>query len=195
MNNISTIELESRIEGRKREIGQRIALERNALGLSQDELKEIIHIGTRQTIWKWETGKNLPTMRDFLELCELFNCELAYLLCEQDCKTKENTDIQKATGLSEVAIENIRKLNKPHYRRLFDTGKNEPRSITFNRLVENDSFLALLDSIYELVQPTRYYKDESGETHSTDEYYDFNIFNLQQRFIDIIKDMRTDTKR
>ena len=40
-------------------------------------------------------------------MCDLFGCEIGYLLCDYDCKTRTATDIQKETGLSEAAIARI----------------------------------------------------------------------------------------
>lgn len=40
-------------------------------------------------------------------MCDLFNCELGYLLGEYNCKTRATTDIQAATGLSERAIDRL----------------------------------------------------------------------------------------
>lgn len=101
MYNISTI------ENKKKLIGERIKQERNKMNLTQDEFKEKIHISARQTIARWENGKVLPSLEDMLVMCDLFECELAYLLCEQDCKTKTATDISKETGLSETSINRI----------------------------------------------------------------------------------------
>lgn len=93
-----------------KKIGKRLKDERKAAGLkSQDALAEYLakknyRSFKRQTIAKWENGEECPPLDVLLTLCEKYKCELGYLLCEYDCKTKENTDIQKATGLSEDAI-------------------------------------------------------------------------------------------
>ena len=87
-------------------IGNRIKQERNKAKKSQDELGDYIGV-TRQKVAKWEHGKDLPQLSDLLRLCNLFDCEIGYLLCEYDCKTKVATDIQTVTGLSETAINRI----------------------------------------------------------------------------------------
>ena len=96
-----------KIEDRKRKIGERIRIERRSLNLTQDEFKERINISARQTIARWENGKALPTLEDFLIMCELFSCDMGYLLCEHNEKTRAATDIRKETGLSEKAINRI----------------------------------------------------------------------------------------
>lgn len=94
-------------------IGQRIKEERENLGFSQGELAEACNLSmnSRQTIAKWESGKQLPPTNDLLKLCELFKCELGYLLCEADYakgyKSRTATELYEKTGLSEPAVENL----------------------------------------------------------------------------------------
>lgn len=95
-----------------RKIGRRIANERkNYCHMSQDELlgklSDTYYISmSRNTLSAIESGKYQHYDVDFLfALCELFNCEIGYLLCEYDYKTREKTDIQKATGLSTTAVD------------------------------------------------------------------------------------------
>ena len=95
------------IEARKKAIGARIKKERNELKLTQDQFKDKIYISARQTIASWEQGKSLPSLNDMILMCKLFNCELGYLLYEQDCKTRTATDIKAVTGLSQKAISRI----------------------------------------------------------------------------------------
>lgn len=101
-----------------KEIGERLKEERKATGIkSQDALAEYIAKHNyrnfkRQTIAKWEKGEECPPLDVLLTLCELYHCELGYLLCEYDCRTKENTDIQKVTGLSEKAIKKLKYYNQ-----------------------------------------------------------------------------------
>lgn len=103
MNNIGM----EKYEKRKEIIGRRLREERKSLKLSQDELAEKLYIGSRQTVARWENGSMLPSMSDLLSMCCLFNCEMGYLLCEHDCKTRAATDIQTETGLSEKAINEL----------------------------------------------------------------------------------------
>ena len=91
-------------ERRSQEIGERIRTERKKLDLTQDGLAEKIDIGSRQTIAQWENGVALPPLSKLLCMCDLFGCEIGYLLCDYDCKTRTATDIQEETGLSEQAV-------------------------------------------------------------------------------------------
>ena len=98
-----------------KKIGERIRKERRLLQskrpqggrMTQEEFAEIIGV-SRSTVIKWEKGENMPgTLNDLFRLCNLFHCELGYLLCEYDCKFRSHTDIQAQTGLSEKAINNL----------------------------------------------------------------------------------------
>lgn len=84
-------------------IGQRIRIERKRLDMTQDDIGAELHV-VRQTFSDWERGKNLPQLSDMLSMCNMFECELGYLLCEHEEKTREATDVCRATGLSEDAF-------------------------------------------------------------------------------------------
>lgn len=95
-------------------IGERLKAERKNAGFkSHDTLCDYIQEHnyrsfTRQTIAKWEKGLELPPLDVLCTLCVPFKCEVGYLLCEYDCKTRENTDIKEAIGLSEFAIDTLK---------------------------------------------------------------------------------------
>lgn len=78
-------------------------LEREHNKMSQDKLGSLIGT-TRQTISKWEKGIGGEiTLNMLLRLCDIFQCEMGYILCEYDCKTRELTDICESTNLPENA--------------------------------------------------------------------------------------------
>lgn len=86
---------------------ERIKTERKSIKLSQEAFAAALGY-TRKTINSWEKGKTFPQLSDLLNMCNLFDCDLGYLLCEYDCKTRENTDIVNATGLSESTVNIIK---------------------------------------------------------------------------------------
>lgn len=88
-------------------IGLRIKNAREHAQLSQAALGERIGYGY-QMIGKWERGETIPSLDSLLSLCDVFECELGYLLGEHDCYTRAATDIQALTGLSEQAIKHIK---------------------------------------------------------------------------------------
>ncbi len=89
------------------EIGKRIKKEREAHALTMEALAE--KVGTsRQTISRWEKGEGVEiTLNMLLRMCDIFGCELGYMLGEFPCKTRAATDICAVTGLSEEAVAHI----------------------------------------------------------------------------------------
>lgn len=92
------------------EIGERIKKERKAHGFKSqdslvDELKERFAFPiTRQTLAKIEKGENNHYDCDLLfALCEIFDCEMGYLLCEYDTRYGREKDVATDTGLSQEA--------------------------------------------------------------------------------------------
>ena len=86
-------------------IGEKIKTERVRKGWSQEQLGDRIHLSNRQ-ISKYEKGTTLPPLETLLDLCELFDCELGYLLGEEDYSegTRADTFLPKELGLSLEAI-------------------------------------------------------------------------------------------
>ena len=74
-------------------------------------------------------------------LCKIFRCELGYLLCEFDDKTKQITDIQLVTGLSDTAIRRLFNL------RTYTKGCHSP----LNHLLSHKEFVELLLAIQRYV--------------------------------------------
>lgn len=95
------------------QIGEIIKKERKKRGWSQAKLGEKIGLSDKQ-ISKYEKGESKPTpsVETLFKLCEVFDCELGYLLGEKSysCGTKIDTDIVAITGLSLEAIRSIQKL-------------------------------------------------------------------------------------
>lgn len=77
--------------------------------ISNDTLSK--HLGYSETqVQKWFSKKEsvaIP-LNCLMEMANLFNCDIDYLLGRIDLPTKEATDIHKETGLSEEAITILR---------------------------------------------------------------------------------------
>lgn len=120
------------------EIGQRIESERKHIKLSAEKLA--IQIGTtRQTLRDWERGKGVSIdINTIIRLANIFNCEVGYLLGEYNCKTRELTDIQKATGLSELSC------------KILNTNKqNEKITVFLDMLISSVGDLYFIASAYD----------------------------------------------
>lgn len=67
---------------------ERLKEEREKRGWSQTELAEKIHV-SRQSVSKWETGKNYPSIDVLIDLSDLFNITIDELLrSDQELKEK-----------------------------------------------------------------------------------------------------------
>ncbi|MCD8362340.1 MAG: helix-turn-helix domain-containing protein [Lachnospiraceae bacterium] len=99
-------------------IGERIRNCRKEKGLTQEGLAEEISKKIRrpsdrqlkrQTVAGWENGKPVAKLEELTALCNIFNCEMGYLLCEDGYthKTRSAIDIETETGLSSLAVDNL----------------------------------------------------------------------------------------
>lgn len=55
--------------------GRCIQARRKALGLTMQDVIDRLYLGSPMSVWKWETGKNLPTLDNLVNLAEAFGCE------------------------------------------------------------------------------------------------------------------------
>jgi len=99
---------------------ERLKKERDKLGITQGELAKRAELSSHAVISRWEAVANptrddnylsagavareLPDVNDMLKLCDVFDCEIAYLVGKQEKPTKPLTDICRHTGLSEDAV-------------------------------------------------------------------------------------------
>ncbi|MCL1882158.1 MAG: helix-turn-helix domain-containing protein [Defluviitaleaceae bacterium] len=64
----------------------------------------------KDSVSAWENGKTLPSLTKLLAMCEIFNCEIDYLLHKQDFPEKSRSDVNQITGLSKEAIDELNRL-------------------------------------------------------------------------------------
>jgi transcriptional regulator with XRE-family HTH domain len=86
---------------------ERLKREREKKGWSQTELAEKIHV-SRQSVSKWETGKNYPSIEVIIDLSDLFGITIDELLrSDEDLKAK--------------VIQDSKQLAHPKWKVLFDS--------------------------------------------------------------------------
>lgn len=157
------------------DVGQRIKEERLKNGYKrQDDLCDELHIG-RNTLSAWENGKANIELGDLIKLCELFNCEVGYLLCEYDTPYRVQSDISEQTQLSTKAIENIMK-SRDNHKKLFGNCKN-----SLDVLLSSDDFIKMLERVEEY----RILKSSNVDKNMIDA----KAFALYKDFINIIDNM------
>jgi len=86
---------------------ERIKKEREKKGWSQIELAEKIHV-SRQSVSKWETGKNYPSIEVIIDLSDLFGITIDELLRSDE-------------ELKEKVIQDSKKLAFPKWKVFFDS--------------------------------------------------------------------------
>lgn len=130
------------IEYNSKHIGARIRELREFYGWSQTDLIEVLqkHGGAvgRNTLSNIESGDYIDFKFSFIKaMCEIFNCDTGYLLCEYDERVRSNQDIHDATGLSGQAIDNLARWAE----------RGGPEIGILNYLLEAPDFSSLLQKI------------------------------------------------
>ena len=94
--------LENRIKELRKEMHVRTESDGKVRSLSREALGEYLNC-TRQRIAAMESDINIATVGEIKKLCELFECDAAYLFGEIDTKRRYVADIHEMTSLSESA--------------------------------------------------------------------------------------------
>lgn len=149
----------------KRIKAERIALKRNEKSMTQTGLADYMDCG-RLTIGNWESGKSYPTIEELRKLGSLFHCDVQYLLGEQECRTREQADMQEVLGLSRKAIENICRLQEA------DTDMQPDGIAIFalNKLLENPNIVYLLSDIGIFLENLKRRDTESIDYYESSQY-------------------------
>lgn len=141
--------------------GKRIESEMERLNLNYSSLATRITEGdynlivSRQYVSNICRGNSFPQLYTLRVMADIFQCDTAYLLCEQDCRTRAATDIHAYTGLSEKTIDTLHEIadetpeegKSPLYRHIIPL---------IDRLVTDDE---ILRSIARNLNKTEAYSD------------------------------------
>lgn len=93
-------------EDRAKQVGERIKKERKRASLTQEELLEKVYLSKSSvaSLRAWERGERLPDTDTLARMCEVFDCDFGYLICDYDERDYSTHKICEATGLSESAV-------------------------------------------------------------------------------------------
>lgn len=132
-------------------VGKIIRKERERIGFTQADLGIRLHITGKQ-ISNYEKGLTTPPTDILFMLCEVFNCELGYLLGEADYTdgSRLMAEMEKYTGLSKASLETIHwftGIDKDCYG--FGMESNAVRDI-LNRFLTEKKFKAVLSGLIDL---------------------------------------------
>lgn len=92
-------------------IGERIKEARKSCNMTKSKLAEKCELQQYQTITAWESGNSIPSLSKLLDLCDILNCDIGYLLGEYPEKTRIKSEICTETGLSENAVHKLTMFN------------------------------------------------------------------------------------
>lgn len=122
-------------------LGERIAELRNERGQTQAELADALHVN-RVVLVYWEKGTRLPDIQHIINIADYFRVPCDWLMRGV---TSENADIHRETGLSNKAIEALKKFE--HHR----VQKKQPCSFEKHSLVTvTGSVNKLLEELHDL---------------------------------------------
>lgn len=79
-------------------------------GYTQEKFSELLGIG-REKIVKWEKGTRFPDLNELLKICDIFDCDLDYLVGRIEQPTHSLQDISDITGLSIKSIKRLQEWN------------------------------------------------------------------------------------
>lgn len=178
-------------------IGERIKEERENKKLTQEELAEKVGKLTghttlkRQTVAGWERGTPIKKIEQLTALCEIYECDMSYLLCEYDCKRIASVEISKITGLSEMAIDSLiwyQQHNEPkNFSDIIDALIMSPGLLDVMHdycyyLPGHKSYLHLEQSIDEMTsgEPSIIYTMSENDL---EQFKAFKVYNAVNRFM------------
>lgn len=129
-------------------IGNIIKKEREKRELSQKQLGAKIGITGKQ-ISNYEHGTPIPPIDILFKLCEIFDCELGYLLGEHSYSegTQLQTAMCEALNLSTASIDTITKITGSDRSSLSFGFESEKYIRIFNNLLSSSTFLYFIESI------------------------------------------------
>lgn len=142
-----------RYENKRKLVGNRIKTEREVRKWTQSELATIIsqyeparkdRIIKQSTIATWENGVTLPPIGRLIILAHIFECDIAYLLGDIECRTHQQTDIVQYTGLTTKAIEALKKETER------SSGASKAVELV-SYLIENVDLQNISKQVYEIV--------------------------------------------
>ena len=96
--------------------GDNLKIIRKKKQISQEELASILGV-SRQSVSKWETGENYPSMTNIMCLCDIFKCKINELVHEDftDINSLDNEIIMKVVKFREDEQKKMKGLSKALY--------------------------------------------------------------------------------
>lgn len=187
-----------------KEIGERIKLLREAKEVTQDEMAKELNVG-RETVARWENGTRDIKTEATVNIAKYFNVSTDYLL---GLTSSTSTDISKIgisnkTGFSAPTVEKITQLS-PNDKMLLDKVISKVLEIDLPNLLQE--FKDNNEKVTKLYKNKNMYdniaEDEDTAANTIEKVEEFNgkfilaheyselmLFRIQNKYLDIVKDI------
>lgn len=129
-------------------------------GISQQELADFVGV-KRQTVAQWKDGKTAPDVYNFQKIAEYFKLPYEYLLGESDSKVHENMILAQTLGLSDQALEKLKRWAGEG-----DFVQDLRRSEIVSQIISHDAFDELVRCVGKSCREYISYRNADGEIPS-----------------------------
>lgn len=159
-------------------IGKRIKKARENAGLSKASVARSLDFDQYQTVYNWEEGKATPSIKTLLKLCDLFDCDLGYLVGEYSCPRMDLSVAHESLGLAPDALSILQGMNENGNQKELDL-ISEFITFTSNYPSYSNDKELLVYAVSELVS----YIGIATETGAIEKGYMWEIQDLLMCFI------------
>jgi len=123
-----------------------IRAKREKLGYTQDYVAEQLGLKNRQSISKLENGTQPPSWEQIVKLCNVFNCDVGFLIGEHETEIHEYQNVINITGLSNEAIAKLWNLKN-------NRGYESKQMLDIiNALLVSPNINELLNKLFQVVE-------------------------------------------
>lgn len=122
--------------------------------VSQQKLADDIGL-TKSTISLYETGDNVPDIKNFVKLADYFEVSYDYLLGQSDSRYKENIDIVERTGLTDDSIKTLEVNNKWAHASSSISELCQLYIMIINYLLDDDNLIEISLPILDMIYSTK----------------------------------------
>lgn len=162
---------------------------RRSKKLTQAKFAEMINRGTgtsRTAVTTWENvnNKTLPDIQTMIDICNVLDCDMDYLLCQTDIKSKDHQTISNVLHISEESINTLR--DNSEYGQLVNSLINNS---IFGEISRRTHQLALNKVLNDVITTSFNHNFEIKIKNLFNEYY-FSVFPSdmsQENFCEYIK--------
>ena len=147
----------------KRTFGENLRKLRKDRGLTQAKLAQVVNI-PMSTIRNWEQGRFIPEVNTLCNLATYFDCSIDFLLGRSDCTTVSNQLISEEIGLSDNAIEALKRLE----RALPEASHN-----ILDAFIQTKYFAEYLECIHDYAYPPTEKDLEGYDVEFSDTWLDY----------------------